>query len=221
MTVRVRFAPSPTGFLHVGGARTALYNYLFARAQGGTFVLRIEDTDAERSTADSAQAILDGLRWLGLTWDEGPGVGGAYGPYAQSERRSHYAQCAQRLRERGLAYPCWCTAEELEARRVAQVARGESPRYDRRCRALSDAERASREASGAPFALRFALDDVGETSWDDVVRGTITFRNDVLDDFVLVRSDGLPTYNFACVVDDHAMAITHVVRGDDHISNTP
>ena len=221
MSVRVRFAPSPTGYLHVGGARTALYNYLFARARGGTFVLRIEDTDAERSTDASVEAILAGMRWLGLTWDEGPGAGGEYGPYFQTQRRDRYRAHAERLEAAGHAYPCWCTAEELEARRAAQAERGEDPKYDGRCRHLPAAERERLRASGAPFALRFALPGPGETAWDDVVRGRVAFRNEVLDDFVLVRSDGLPTYNFACVVDDLDMRITHVIRGDDHISNTP
>jgi len=221
MSVRVRFAPSPTGFLHVGGARTALYNYLHARAAGGVFVLRIEDTDAERSTEASTRAILDSLRWLGLAWDEGPGVGGAYGPYFQAERRSLYADAAHRLEQSGHAYPCFCTPDELEQRRAAQLARGEDPRYDGRCRELSAAERARRRAAGEPAALRFRLPPALEVAWDDVVRGRIAFQSDVLDDFVLVRSDGWPTYNFACVVDDIHMRISHVIRGDDHISNTP
>lgn len=221
MSVRVRFAPSPSGYLHVGGARTALFNYLFARAQGGAFLLRIEDTDASRSTEESVEAILAAMRWLGLDWDEGPGVGGAYGPYRQSERRARYEAAGETLRGLGRAYPCWCTPEELEMRRVAQLARGEAPRYDGRCRRLTDDERAARVASGAPSALRFVIDPDGVTAWDDAVKGRLQFPNDVLDDFVLLRSDGLPTYNFACVVDDHEMAITHVIRGDDHVSNTP
>ena len=221
MSVRVRFAPSPTGFLHVGGARTALFNYLFARAAGGTFILRIEDTDAARSTADSLAAILDGMRWLGLTWDEGPEAGGDRGPYFQSQRGEGYRRHADALRAAGRAYPCYCTAAELEERRQAQLARGEPPRYDGRCRGLDAAARARHEAEGRTAALRFALPGPGETAWDDVVRGRVAFQNEVLDDFVLMRSDGLPTYNFACVVDDDAMAISHVIRGDDHISNTP
>ncbi len=221
MSVRVRFAPSPTGFLHVGGARTALYNYLFARSRGGTFVLRIEDTDADRSTEESVGAILAGMRWLGLAWDEGPGAGGEHGPYFQARRGAIYGRYADRLLDSGHAYPCWCTASELEARREAQLARGEDPKYDGRCRSVPAAEREARLAADEPHALRFAAPAGGETAWDDVVRGRVTFRNDVLDDFVLVRTDGLPTYNFACVVDDLEMAITHVVRGDDHISNTP
>jgi nondiscriminating glutamyl-tRNA synthetase len=221
MSVRVRFAPSPTGYLHVGGARTALYNYLLARARGGTFVLRIEDTDAARSTPESIAAILQGMRWLGLAWDEGPEAGGAHGPYRQTERGEFYARAAATLLASGHAYRCWCTAEELAARRAASPAESGESRYDGRCRRLPEAEREAKLASGAPYALRFALPGDGVTAWDDVVRGRIEFRNDVLDDFVLVRSDGLPTYNFACVVDDSAMRITHVIRGDDHISNTP
>ncbi len=221
MSVRVRFAPSPTGYLHVGGARTALYNYLHARAHGGTFVLRIEDTDAARSSEESVDAILKAMRWLGLAWDEGPGAGGAHGPYLQTERRAIYDRWAAKLIEQGAAYRCWCTPEELTARRAAQAEQGGEPRYDGRCRRLSAEEHASRLAAGQPHVVRFALPEGGETAWDDVVRGRVSFRNDVLDDFVLVRTDGLPTYNFACVVDDVEMAITHVIRGDDHISNTP
>jgi glutamyl-tRNA synthetase len=221
MSVRVRFAPSPTGFLHVGGARTALYNYLFARANGGTFVLRIEDTDAARSTAESLDAILVGMRWLGLSWDEGPEAGGTFGPYFQAERKSRYHEHAQALVAAGRAYPCYCTAAELEERRAAQIARGEAPRYDVRCRTLDAAGRAAMAAEGRTAALRFVLPEAGEVAWDDIVRSRVAFQVEVLDEFVLLRSDGLPTYNFACVCDDHDMEITHVIRGDDHISNTP
>src|SRR5437762_3978201 len=221
MSVRVRFAPSPTGYLHVGGARTALYNYLFARANGGTFVLRIEDTDAARSTDESVTAILDSMRWLGLTWDEGPDIGGPHAPYFQSQRGELYRRHADRLIAAGHAYPCYCTLEELEARRAGMLERGEAPRYDGRCRGLSAADRAARAAEGRASAIRFALDPVGESAWDDLVRGRVAFQNEVLDDFVLLRSDGLPTYNFACVVDDQLMQISDVIRGDDHISNTP
>lgn len=221
MSVRVRFAPSPTGHLHVGGARTALHNYLFARGQGGVFVLRIEDTDAARSTGEATEAILDSLRWLGLHWDEGPDVGGDHGPYFQSQRRTLYTRRAAELLDAGRAYRCYCTPEELEALRAVQADRREAPRYDARCRGLDGTARARLEADGRTAAIRFALDPEGTTGWDDIVRGPVTFQNDVLDDFVLVRSDGLPTYNFACVVDDHEMEITHVIRGDDHISNTP
>jgi glutamyl-tRNA synthetase len=221
MSVRVRFAPSPTGYLHVGGARTALFNYLFARRHGGVFVLRIEDTDAARSTDESTRAILDSMRWLGLGWDEGPQAGGAYGPYAQSERRPIYARHAAALSAAGRAYPCFCTAAELEERRAAQLARGEAPRYDGRCRARSAEERARLSAEGRPAALRFARLEDGDVSWDDGVHGAMSFQNEVLDDFVLLRADGWPTYNYACVVDDHEMQISHVIRGDDHTSNTP
>jgi len=221
MSVRVRFAPSPTGHLHVGGARTALYNYLHARRTGGVFILRIEDTDAARSTPDSLAAIFEGLRWLGLTWDEGPEVGGAHGPYFQAERRPLYREHADALLAQGHAYPCYCTAAELEERRAAQLARGEPPRYDGRCRSLDAAGRARLAAEGRSAAVRFALPGPGETAWEDVIRGRVAFRNEVLDDFVALRSDGLPTYNFACVVDDHLMEISDVIRGDDHISNTP
>ncbi len=221
MSVRVRFAPSPTGYLHVGGARTALYNYLFARARGGTFVLRIEDTDAKRSNDASVQAIFAGLRWLGLAWDEGPEVGGEYGPYFQTQRRALYDSYVQRLERSGATYPCFCTSVELETRRAEQLARGEDPRYDQRCRSLTAAERTARLEEGTPPALRFASPAPHEVAWDDIVRGRVSFRSELLDDFVLVRSDGLPTYNFACVVDDVEMRISHVIRGDDHISNTP
>ena len=221
MSVRVRFAPSPTGVLHVGGARTALYNYLFARGHGGTFVLRIEDTDAARSTPESVEAIFDSLRWLGLSWDEGPEAGGAHGPYFQSQRRDRYQRHAEALKAAGHAYLCYCTAEELEKRREAQLARGEAPRYDGRCRGLDDAARAKLAAEGRTAALRFALPSAGPVAWNDVVRERVEFQSEVLDDFVVLRSDGLPTYNFACVVDDHEMEISHVIRGDDHISNTP
>ena len=170
----MRFAPSPTGYLHVGGARTALYNYLFARNQGGVFVLRIEDTDAARSTDESLAAIFDSMKWLGLSWDEGPGVGGPFGPYYQSQRRDHYGIHAQALVEAGRAYPCFCTAAELEERRKQMAARGEAPKYDRRCRGLDATERERRARQG-PAAIRFALPDQGETDWDDVVRGNVAF----------------------------------------------
>lgn len=221
MSVRVRFAPSPTGYLHVGGARTALYNWLLARRLGGVMILRIEDTDAARSTDESVRAIFESLGWLGLSWDEGPRVGGAHGPYFQSERRAMYREHADALIAAGHAYPCWCTPEELERRREQQAAAGLPPRYDGRCRTLDAETRARNLASGTPAAIRFALTPIGTTAWKDIVRDDVSFQNEVLDDFVLLRSDGLPTYNFACVADDHAMEITHVIRGDDHISNTP
>jgi nondiscriminating glutamyl-tRNA synthetase len=221
VSVRVRFAPSPTGFLHVGGARTALFNYLFARSRGGVFILRIEDTDRERSTAESVTAIFDSMRWLGLTWDEGPEAGGTHGPYVQSARATLYHERAAALRAQGRAYPCFCTPEELEQRREQQLARGEPPRYDGRCRSLDAAAAARFEDDGRKPALRFLHSGDDEVVWEDQVRGRVAFPAAVLDDFVILRSDGHPTYNFACVVDDHAMEITHVIRGDDHISNTP
>lgn len=219
--IRVRFAPSPTGALHMGSARTALFNWLFARHTGGVFILRIEDTDATRSTQASAEGILQGLRWLGLYWDEGPEVGGAFGPYYQSQRLEYYREFAKKLEEKGLAYRCYCTPEELEARRQQAIAEGRGFKYDRKCLHLTDAQRREYESEGRPSVLRFYSSDEGETIVRDVIRGDLRFANQVLDDFVLVRSDGLPTYNFAVVVDDHLMAITHVIRGEDHISNTP
>ncbi|HHW15332.1 MAG TPA: glutamate--tRNA ligase, partial [Firmicutes bacterium] len=221
MSVRVRFAPSPTGYLHVGGARTALFNWLFARHYGGTFVLRIEDTDRERSTEESVQAILDGLTWLGLDWDEGPGVGGPYGPYFQTQRLESYHAYAEKLVKMGRAYKCYCTPEELEQRRKEALAHGQAPKYDRTCCQLTEAERQRLEAEGRRPVIRFRALDEGETVLDDLIRGRIVFDNSTLDDFVIIKSDGLPTYNFAAVIDDAAMEMTHIIRGDDHISNTP
>jgi glutamyl-tRNA synthetase len=218
--VRVRFAPSPTGYLHVGNARTALFNYLFARRHGGVFVLRVEDTDRERSTEESIEVIYEAMRWLGLSWDEGPHVGGPFGPYHQSERLAGYAEAGARLLAAGNAYRCFCEPEALKRRRDEALARGEPPKYDRTCLRLPPGEADARAAKGEPHALRFRMPD-GETSWEDAVRGTVTFQNAVLDDLVILRTDRHPTYNFAAVVDDHAMRISHVLRGDDHISNTP
>ncbi|MBI4364805.1 MAG: glutamate--tRNA ligase, partial [Candidatus Latescibacteria bacterium] len=217
---RVRFAPSPTGYLHVGGARTALFNYLFARRNGGTFILRIEDTDQIRNVDEALGGILEGLRWLGLRWDEGPEVGGPRGPYFQSERLALYAEAAARLLASGNAYRCFCDPDELKRRREAALARSLPPKYDRTCLALSRDEAEARAAKGEPHAIRFRMPD-GETTWEDLVRGAVTFRNETLDDFVILRADRHPTYNFAAVVDDAAMEISHVLRGDDHISNTP
>jgi glutamyl-tRNA synthetase len=218
--VRVRFAPSPTGYLHVGGARTALFNYLYARRHGGVFVLRIEDTDQDRNVEEALSGILEGLTWLGLGWDEGPEVGGPHGPYFQSERLRGYAEAASRLFAEGRAYRCFCDPEDLKKRREAAMARSEPPKYDRTCLRLSKEESEAKAAKGDPFALRFLMPE-GETSWDDEVRGTVTFQNATLDDLVILRAGKHPTYNFAAVVDDAAMEITHVLRGDDHISNTP
>ena len=220
--VRVRFAPSPTGFLHIGGARTALYNWAFARHHGGTLVLRIEDTDPERSTADNTAAILTAMTWLGLDWDEGPEVGGEYGPYFQTQRFARYAELLEQLKTDGHAYPCFCSAESLEEKRNAARAKGGFAGYDRTCRALASDDAAARIAAGEPHVWRLAVpEDRGEIVFEDSVRGELVFPPDAVDDFVLARTDGSPTYNFAVVADDVDMLITHVIRGDDHLSNTP
>ena len=218
--VRVRFAPSPTGYLHIGGARTALYNWLFARRSGGAFVLRIEDTDAARSTDESYRAIIDALEWLGLDWDEGPVKGGPYGPYAQSARLVLYHTESRKLIDSGSAYRCFCTTEELEEIRSEALGQKTRPRYDGRCRHLPDDEVTRRLGKKVPHVIRFRMSE-GETRFRDIVRGPIVFQNTELDDFVLIRSNGKPTYNFAAAVDDAKMRISHVIRGDDHISNTP
>ena len=205
--VRVRFAPSPTGFLHIGGVRTALFNWLYARQQKGVFILRIEDTDQSRSTDESIQAIVEGMKWVGLDWDEGP--------YRQTERMDLYRSHAMTLLDRGQAYWCICKADELEARRKEAEAKGLSPRYDGRCRNLGIAN-PSGEA-----AMRFKAPQEGQTVVDDLIKGKIVFDNNVLDDLIILRSNGYPTYNFSVVVDDALMHITHVVRGDDHLTNTP
>lgn len=221
--IRVRFAPSPTGNLHVGSARTAIFNWLFARHHQGAFVLRIEDTDQERNREEYTRSILDGLRWLGLDWDEGPDVGGPFGPYYQSQRRESYRQAAQQLRESGMAYPCFCSVERLEAMREEQSKAGLQTRYDGCCRSLCSQEADRRIASGEKFSLRLRLMvEPGDIlSWNDLCKGEIKITTDLLDDLVLVKSDGFPTYNFAVVVDDSTMQISHVIRGEDHISNTP
>lgn len=218
--VRVRFAPSPTGFLHLGGARTALFNWAFARKHRGFFILRIEDTDLTRSTEESVQVILESLKWLGLFWDEGPEVGGPYGPYFQSQRLHLYREHAGRLLKEGLAYECFCTPEELKERKERTIARGGSWKYDRRCLYLDSREKEVLQREGRKPVLRFRIPE-GTTTFIDMLRGDVTFENGELDDFVILKSDGMPTYNFACVVDDALMRITHVIRGDDHISNTP
>lgn len=219
--LRVRFAPSPTGQLHVGNARTALFNWLLARGRGGTFVLRVEDTDAQRSTRDSEQTILEDLRWLGLSWDEGPDVGGAHAPYRQSERLDRYRAAAQELIDRGLAYYCFCTVEELEADRQADLAAGRPPKYRGRCQAIDRADAARRVEAGTAAAIRFLVPIGRDVTFTDLVRGTVTVSTDVIGDPVIVRSDGRPAYNFAVVLDDAEMRITDVIRGEDHISNTP
>ncbi|MDO9557037.1 MAG: glutamate--tRNA ligase [Coriobacteriia bacterium] len=220
--VRVRFAPSPTGHLHIGGARTAIYNWAFARRHGGTFVLRIEDTDPERSTDENTQAILRAMEWLGLDYDEGPGVGGPYGPYFQTQRFASYADALERLKAADATYPCFCTPAQLDTKREAARARGGFAGYDRTCRLLSVADAEARIASGEPHVWRLKVpDDRGEIIFPDAVRGDVSFPADAVDDLVLVRTDGTATYNFAVTIDDATMAITHVVRGDDHLSNTP
>jgi glutamyl-tRNA synthetase len=223
--IRVRMAPSPTGALHIGTARTSLYNYLFARHTGGTYVLRIEDTDVARSTQEFERDIIDGLHWLGITWDEGPQVAGGedvgpHAPYRQSQRLELYAREADRLLREGKAYYCYCTPEELDAQRREQERNRQAPRYSGRCRNLSDEERAAFEREGRRGALRFKT-PAETVRWDDVVRGEVEFDNALLGDIVIVRADGSPLYNFTAVVDDHAMQISHVIRGEDHISNTP
>jgi len=218
--IRVRFAPSPTGYLHVGGARTALFNWLLARRLGGVFVLRIEDTDVERSSAEMVDGILDGLRWLGLDWDEGPQVGGPRGPYFQSERLGTYRTRVERLVASGDAYYCYCTTEELTARREAGEKTGGGWKYDRRCCALTADEVAARERNRVPRAVRIKVPE-GPIAFNDLVHGRIEIDGANIEDFVIARSDGHPTYQLSVVSDDAEMEITHVVRGDDHISNTP
>ncbi len=213
LTPRVRFAPSPTGYLHVGGARTALFNWLFARHTGGVFILRIEDTDFERSSEDMVQGILDGMRWLGLQWDEGP--------FFQSRRLPLYQATAEKLRQSGQAYYCFCTKEELEQRRTQAVAAGKPPMYDRRCRTIDPSRAYERSQAGQPCALRFAVPEGGVTGFEDAVFGRVEFDNAELEDFVLLRSDGVPTYHLSVVADDVDMRLTHIIRGADHISNTP
>ena len=221
--MRVRFAPSPTGKLHVGGARTAIYNWAFARANGGTFILRIDDTDPTRSTEENTQVILRAMRWLGLDWDEGPEVGGDFGPYWQTERMDIYREAAMRLVAEGKAYYCFCTPEELEAARKAAAERHDSFQgYQRTCRNIDPAEAQRRVDAGEPYTIRIKVpDDRGDVVVHDAVHGDVTFNAKELDDFIIFRSDGTPTYNFATVVDDAAMGITHIIRGDDHLSNTP
>ncbi len=219
--MRVRFAPSPTGQLHVGNARTALFNWLLARGQGGTFILRIEDTDAERSTRESEAAILRDLRWLGLDWDEGPDGGGSHGPYRQSERLHLYQSYAKELLSADAAYYCFCSTAQLEAERQEALAAGRPARYAGTCRRLSKDQAAARITAGERPAIRFRVPDDRDVVFTDAVRGEVRFQTDVIGDPVIVRADGTPAYNFAVVVDDALMQVTHVIRGEDHISNTP
>jgi glutamyl-tRNA synthetase len=211
--VRVRFAPSPTGYLHVGGARTALFNWLYARNVKGTLILRIEDTDFERSTDEMVEGILQGLTWLGITWDEGP--------FYQSQRMDLYTEAAKRLVENGHAYYCFCTKEQLEAGRAAAAAEGRTPMYPETCRKIDVAEAAVRKERGEAAAVRFKVPEHGTTSFDDAVFGKVEFANEELEDFVLLRSDGVPTYHLSVVTDDIDMRMTHIIRGADHLSNTP
>ena len=221
MEVRTRFAPSPTGFMHMGGVRTALYNYLFAKKNGGKFILRIEDTDQERFVEGATEVIYQTLRECGMNWDEGPDIGGDYGPYVQSERKALYLPYAQQLGDKGAAYYCFCTKEELDARRQAAEARGEVFKYDKHCLHLSKEEVQQRLDAGVPYVIRLNCPTTGESTYDDVVFGHISFPNDTLDDMVLIKTDGMPTYNFANVIDDHLMGITHVMRGMEYLSSTP
>jgi len=221
VNVRVRFAPSPTGFLHVGGLRTALFNYLFARQQQGKFVLRIEDTDQSRFVEGAVENLIAAFDWLGLSFDEGPHVGGDFGPYVQSERLEIYRRHCERLLAAGQAYRCFCSSDELETMRAEQVKRGMVPMYDRRCRKL-DAETSRRRAeAGESCVVRLAVPLTGTISFSDLVRGGISFRADAIDDQVLLKSDGFPTYHLANVVDDHLMQVTHVIRGEEWLSSTP
>ena len=219
--VRVRFAPSPTGDLHLGGARTALFNWLFARHNKGVFLLRIEDTDLERSTKEAVEVILKGLRWLGMDWDEGPEKGGDYGPYFQAERKDIYKKYAERLLTEKKAYTCYCSPEELEKKRESALSSGKPPKYDGKCRDMSDEEKKKYAAEGRKHVVRFRSRQEGLTKINDLIRGEVVFDNALLDDFVILKSSGIATYNFAVVVDDIEMKISHVIRGDDHISNTP
>jgi nondiscriminating glutamyl-tRNA synthetase len=219
--VRVRYAPSPTGHLHIGGARTALFNYLYARSTGGTFIVRIEDTDLKRNVESGEDNQLRFLKWLGIEWDESVDIGGPFGPYRQTDRLDIYRQYWQELLDRGLAYRCYCTEEELEREREEQSARGETPRYSGKCRHLTDEERRKLEAEGRTPSVRFAVPEGKTYSFDDLVKGEVSFDTAEMGDFVIVKKDGIPTYNFAVAVDDHLMEISHVLRGEEHISNTP
>lgn len=220
-TVRVRLAPSPTGYIHVGNARTALFNWLFARQKGGTFILRVEDTDLERSRAEYEQNLIKDLRWLGLDWDEGPDIGGDYGPYRQSERLDLYHQYARQLLEEGTTYYCFCSPEELEQERQTALAQGQMPKYSRKCRTISLGEARSRLAAGKQASIRLKVPETGTLAFDDLVRGRVEFDLKLISDPIIVRSNGMPAYNFAVVIDDALMSISHVIRGEDHLSNTP
>ncbi|MBM7704989.1 glutamate--tRNA ligase [Metabacillus iocasae] len=219
--VRVRYAPSPTGHLHIGNARTALFNYLFARNQNGKFIIRIEDTDQKRNIEGGEESQLKYLKWLGIEWDESIDEGGEYGPYRQSERTEIYKKHTDELLEKGLAYYCYCTEEELEKEREEQSANGQMPRYSGKCRNLTAEQRAELEAEGRQPSIRFRVPSGKVYKFDDMVKGEVSFESDGIGDFVIVKKDGTPTYNYAVAVDDHLMKMTHILRGDDHISNTP
>ncbi|HEX4925165.1 MAG TPA: glutamate--tRNA ligase, partial [Bdellovibrionales bacterium] len=218
--VRVRFAPSPTGYLHVGGARTALYNWLYARNTGGTFILRVEDTDQARSTERALKEQISDLRWLGINWDEGPEAGGAYGPYKQSERLHIYREHADKLLAQGRAFYCFCTDEVIEAKRAAAQKEGRPAHYDGTCYNVTVPEAKARIAKGEKGAIRFKLSGKKEYKLDDLIRGEVVFPSDMVGDFVILRSDGMPVYNFCCVIDDALMKMTHVLRAEEHLSNT-
>lgn len=219
--IRVRFAPSPTGPLHIGGARSALFNYLFAKACKGKFILRVEDTDLERSSRQSEENILESLKWLGLDWDEGPDKGGPYAPYRQTERLSYYQELIQRLIDEKKAYFCFCSEEELEAERQECQARGELPRYSGKCALLTKEEQERLRAQGIKPVVRFKVPQNQEIVVDDIVRGRVAFESNGVGDYVILKSDGIPTYNFAVVIDDYLMKISHVIRAEEHLSNTP
>ncbi len=219
--VRVRFAPSPTGYPHVGNIRTALFTWLFARHHRGSFIVRIEDTDVARTVEGAVEAILDSLKWLGLDWDEGPEVGGNYGPYFQSQRLDIYHELAERLVSQGDAYYCYCSPQRLKEMRAEQVRRKQPPGYDRYCRDLTEAERHKKEAEDITPVVRFKTPLEGQTRFNDLIRGEVVFENNTLDDFVLLKSDGYPTYHLANVIDDHLMEITHVLRAEEWLSSTP
>ncbi|RYM04797.1 glutamate--tRNA ligase [Sporolactobacillus sp. THM7-7] len=219
--VRVRYAPSPTGFLHIGNARTAIFNYLFARHAEGKFIIRIEDTDQKRNVEGGEESQLKYLKWLGLDWDESVDVGGDYGPYRQMQRLDIYKKYWQELLDKGLAYKCYCTEEELKAEREWQMAHGQTPRYSGKCRHLTEEERQRYEAEGRKPTIRFRVPENENIEFDDIVKGHVSFNSSDVSDFVIVKQNGVPTYNFAVIVDDHLMKITHVLRGEEHISNTP
>ena len=219
--IRLRFAPSPTGPLHIGGARSALFNFLLARKLGGKLILRIEDTDLARSSRESEVNIFDSLKWLGINWDEGPDAGGAYGPYRQMERLDIYREYTKQLLEKGMAYYCYCSEEELEKQRQEALAKGGNPMYNGKCRVLTPGERQKCEAEGRKPVVRFRVPENKEIVINDLVRGQVVFKSEEIGDFVIVKSDGIPTYNYAVVIDDTLMKISHVVRAEEHLSNTP